>query len=348
MDIQRSRLQAAEAKGLISKEQEELLWQFLSEQSDDRPKFGLTHVLYYLGGMVAIGAMTLFMTMGFEAFGGGAICAIGIAYMIAAVMLTEFFLRRKGLKIPAGIMAAFAVALTPLVIYGLQHAMGWWTDTHSYRDYHYWVDWRWVVMEFGTLIVGAIMLWRYRLPFSVMPVAVTLWYMSMDVAAMLIVTSDNWQAEWETRCHVSIAFGVAMILLAFWVDLRSRHGADFAFWLYVYGVLTFWGGLTSLPHTDDPLRKAVYFVINLALIFSGVTIGRRVFVVFGGLGVACYLGDLSYTVFKDSMMFPFALTLIGLGIIGVGVYWQRHEAAFTARFHALLPTPLRELIERRR
>jgi hypothetical protein len=33
-----------------------------------------------------------------------------------------------------------------------------------------------------------------------------------------------------------------MTLLAFRVDVRSRHSRDYAFCLYLFGVLTFWGG----------------------------------------------------------------------------------------------------------
>ena len=47
------------------------------------------------------------------------------------------------------------------------------------------------------------------------------------------------------------------------------------------------------------------------------------------------------------MLFPFALTLIGLGVIGLGILWQRHEAGLTRRMRALLPTPFNELLERR-
>jgi hypothetical protein len=54
-------------------------------------------------------------------------------------------------------------------------------------------------------------------------------------------------------------------------------------------------------------------------------LGRCVFAVFGGLGIAGYLGYLSYRVFKDSLVFPFALSLIGFAIIWVGVIWQRRE-----------------------
>jgi hypothetical protein len=72
-----------------------------------------------------------------------------------------------------------------------------------------------------------------------------------------------------------------------------------------------------------------------------------VFAVFGGIGVAIYLGNLSHTVFRDSLLFPLALAAIGLGVMAAGVVWQRHEAALGARLRAWLPPPLRELVERR-
>jgi hypothetical protein len=56
------------------------------------------------------------------------------------------------------------------------------------------------------------------------------------------------------------------------------------------------------------------------MIGIGGTLSRRVFAVFGGLGVAGYLGHLSYSVFSDSMLFPVALTAIGFAVIAAGVY----------------------------
>jgi hypothetical protein len=199
-------------------------------------------------------------------------------------------------------------------------------------------------MEFGTLAVGVVLLWRYRFPFMLMPIAVTLWYMSMDLVPFLLGQEHVY--DWEIRKFISAYFGLAMTLVAFWVDLRSRFSRDYAFWLYLFGVLTFWGGL-SLMESGSELGKLGYCGINVAMILLGAVIGRRVFAVFGGLGVAGYLGYLSYQVFKDSMIFPLALSLVGLAIIGLGVLWQRREAQWSARLRGFLPDPLRELIEAR-
>ena len=137
-----------------------------------------------------------------------------------------------------------------------------------------------------------------------------------------------------------------MLLFALLVDLRSRQQRDFAFWLYVFGVIAFWGGLTSMNSTSE-LGKFIYACINLLLIATGAALSRRVFAVFGGIGVAIYLGHLSHTVFRDSLLFPLALAAIGLGVMAAGLAWQRHEAALGARLRACLPQPLRELVERR-
>src|SRR5581483_8852729 len=110
-----------------------------------------------------------------------------------------------------------------------------------YRDYQYWIDARWAVMELGTLLAGALVLFFYRLPFAVMPIAVTLWYMSMDFAPLLAGGVDP---AWKYRKIVSMVFGLAMIVLALYVDVRTHRRPDYAFWLYLFGTLAFWGALS--------------------------------------------------------------------------------------------------------
>jgi len=336
--VTRDTLQQAVNSGIVSPEQAEALWQFL-ETRVTGPAFTFTNVLYYLGGMIAIGAMSLFMTLGWQTFGGWGICAIAIVYAMIALGGAHL-LNARNLKTPAGILAALAVVLVPLAIYGAQAAMGSWDDVRPYRDYHYIIDWRWAFMELGTLFAGALILYAYRLPFAVMPLAVTLWYMSMDFAPLLAGGEDF---DWKFRKSVSMIFGLAMIALALFVDVRSRRQPDYGFWLYLFGMAAFWGAL-SMSDSNSQLGKFLYGLLNTALIFVGAILARRVFTVFGGLGLCGYLGYLSYNVFKDSVLFPIALTALGLAIVGGGIWWQRNESRLRDAFRSMLPAAMRETL----
>jgi len=335
----RTQLEEAVKAGVISLEQSEKLIHFLKSQSNAEAKFDFTHVLYYLGGMIAIGAMTLFMNLGWESFGGTGIVFISLFYGVCGLKLTNIF-KANGLVIPAGICGTFVIALTPLTIYGLQHALGLWPDESIYRDYHRYIKWHWLYMELGTLAVGSIIAWKYKYPFLMMPIAVTLWYLTMDITTMI----SGGEYNWELRKIVSMYTGLLMIALAFWIDIRARNKADYAFWIYLFGVIAFWAGM-SLQYSDSEWSKFIYFNINLLMISFGVLLVRRVFVVFGAIGCTGYIGHLASNLFEDSLLFPIALTLLGLLVIYLGVLWQKHEQNLTLKARNILPIPLRELLE---
>ena len=300
MDVTKQKLEKAVEKNIISSHQANSLYEFLIAESKDIPKFTFTYVLYYSGGLIAIGAMTLFMTLGWESFGGAGIVLISLLYAAVGIKITNS-LAAKNLAIPAGICATFVICLTPLAIYGLQQWMGVWPDETAYREYHRYIKWHWLYMELGTLAIGVIVAWKYKYPFLMMPIAVTLWYLTMDITAMI----SGGDQTWELRKLVSLYAGLLMIGLAFWIDIRSRRKVDYAFWVYIFGVMAFWGGLSS-QYSDSELSKFMYFCTNLLMIGVGVILIRRVFVVFGAFGCCGYLGYLASDVFKDSWLFPIA------------------------------------------
>lgn len=343
-------LQAAARAGLIPEAAVSPLWQFLAAREGAElasPRFSFTHTLYYLGGLLAIGAATLFMTQGFERLGPWALLAIALAYAAGCVVAARA-LQRRGLEVPAGILATLAVCLAPLATWALQNALGWWPEggVGGYAKYHTVIDWRWVTLEFVTLAAAAVALWALRTPFLVMPVAVTLWYMSMDLARLVVAPGEA--LAWEFYRDFSLFFGLGMLGLAFWVDQRSRSRdpaapgsrRDYAFWLYLLGMLTFWCAL-SARQSDSELAKLAYGLLNAGFILLGALLSRRVFAVCGGLGVAGYLGYLSSRVFHDSLLFPLALTAIGLAVIGAGLWWQRHEDRVRDALWQRLPPALR-------
>ncbi|CEK10518.1 hypothetical protein [Legionella hackeliae] len=341
MKISRNTLNKAVGAKIINAKQAEDLVEFIKKQPEETPNFNFTNVLYYFGGFIAIGAMTLFMNLGWEKFGGWGIFYLSLAYACVGLWLTHQF-DKNNYFIPAGICATFVIALTPLAIYGFQVAMGWWPDNTTYQQFHSYSRWCWIFMELGTLIVGVILAWIYRYPFMTMPIAITLWYMSMDITDMLA----GQYATFQLSAMISMYFGLVMILLAFWVDLRSRNTLDYAFWLYLFGVLAFWGGLTC-QHSDSELSKFFYMCINLVMISIGVILMRKVFVIFGAIGCAFYLGYLASQVFKNSLLFPVALAAIGFLIIYLGTLWQKHEDSLTQKAQSILPAQLRELLQAR-
>lgn len=342
MNITRNTLKNAVDAKIITKEQANKLVEFVTSLPNQSPSFNLTNVFYYFGGLIAIGAMSLFMNLGWDYYGSWGIFFLSFFYAILGLGLTQLF-NKKGFVVPAGICATFVIALSPLAIYGFQQGMGWWPDDNTYyQNYHTYIKWHWIFMELGTLIMGLILSWIYAYPFMVMPIAVTLWYMSMDLTSML--TGGN--SDFELSVHVSTYFGLFTLLIAFWVDIRSSKSQDYAFWLYIFGVLTFWGGI-SAQHSDSELSKFIYLCINLILILIGVILNRKVFLVFGALGTCFYLGYLAFQVFKYSLLFPIILTVLGFTIIYLGMLWQKNENRLTEKMRSFLPESIKDLLQAR-
>lgn len=350
--ISRPDLEAAAAAGLLAPSAADALWNFLAGRPSAAaavrgPRFDVTHVLYYFGGLLAIGAATVFLTLGFQQLDPWVLVAICAGYGAACVWAART-LDRRGLEVPAGILATLAVCLVPLATWSAQRGLGLWPEGGPERLalYHAVIDWRWVTLELATLAAAAVALQRLRYPFLMMPVAVTLWYTSMDLARLLAAPEPA--QAWAFQRDFSMFFGLAMTLLAFWIDARSRSAQayvaggrrDWSFWLYWLGMLTFWAALSARPSASE-LDKALYALLNLGFVFAGVLLARRVFTLCGGLGIAGYLGHLSWRVFEGSLLFPLVLSAIGLAVVAAGVWWSRRERAIHDALWRQLPPALR-------
>jgi len=341
MDIHRSWFDDAVTRGLITAEQSKALLAFFEQQGADTPSFKAAHIFYYLGGAIAMGSLSWFVTLVWDSWVGWPMALLAVSFGVLGLSLTQRFLG-QGRRVPAGVLATFTLALVPLIVYNLQHALGFWAGDSRVRDFQAYIDWRWVLMEAVTLALGAAMFWRYRLPYLLFVVSVTLWYLSMDLVPFLFGDLDN---TWELRKLVSLHFGLLMIGLAFWVDVRGTRKEDQAFWLYLFGVLTFWCGLTFMD-SDSELNKFIYFAINLTMLAIGALLSRRVFAVFGAFGIFGYLYHLADKVFAGSLLFPVVLAGLGIGLVFIGVRWQKNEAKLHGALLGLLPLPVRALVER--
>lgn len=309
------------------------------------PRFDLTHVLWYAGALIVIGAMGLFTNEAFNRMGGWALAGCGAAYLVVLLAAGEYLWRKPGLRVPAGLLVAAAVSMVPLIIYGVQDALDLWKyalgNPGEYKNFFPYMNGSWLYMEIGAIIASLLAIWRYPFPFILLVAAVALWFMSMDLALWFTRRPDGYD-DWQVRQNVSIIFGLVMILAAWAVDILRRDGPDFPFWIHIFGVMAFWGALTATDGGSE-LDKALYCLLCAGMIGLGVFLNRRVYAVFGALGVATYLGYLASEVFPDVLIFSFALSAIGLMIIALGLLLHRNYARMEAGLNKTLPEALQWL-----
>lgn len=329
-------LRAAVAAGVLDADRLGRLLDFLDARqaaalavaATAAPQFDLAHLLWYAGALIVLSAMGLFSTLAFSAMGGPALTATAVVYAAVFTAAGHYLWHAWNQRIPGGLLIAIAVSMAPLAVFGIQEAYGLWGSfgqPGTVRDFYVWIKGSWVFMEIAAIVAAVIALRFYPFPFIIMIVAFALWFMSINLTPWVFGRSEF---TWEEERAVSMWFGLGVLVVAWLVDRRPR-GGDFAFWLHLFGMMAFWGGL-SLKSSGSEIAKALFCLLNVGLVLLSVVLVRRVYAVFGTFGIAGYLGYLSHSVFKDSMLFPFALSLIGVAVIAIGLFYHRKQAALAA------------------
>jgi hypothetical protein len=292
---------------------------------EQRKGFNLITVVYYFGAMLMISACAWFLGDKWDQLGTSGVFITVLIYMLIAVSV-GWWLRNKEYVVAGGLLITVAVSLVPLLTYCVEKMTGFWPAENPgpYKSFYPLIHGSWIVMELTTMAAALLALRYVRFAFLTAPLAFCFWFLSMDIAALLYRQSELY---WETRKWFSVIVGLIIMLVGYGID-RSlrRRGApkseDFAFWCYLFGLMAFWGGLSSMD-SDSELNRAIYLLINLGLMGIGVRLKRVTFMVFGALGVYGYLGHLAYRVFQDSVLFPFVLALLGLSMILATVWVQK-------------------------
>lgn len=322
MEIDKNRLLSEALKAGISQEKASQLWELLSEgPSQESPKFDLSNILYYIGAFIIIISLGWFGDIALTRLGAGSFFAITIMYMLISIALGSILWQKKEYQIPGGIFITISVCIIPVAVYAFQLWMGWWTgeEPWQYTDFYRWVSGNWFFMEAATLIGCCIALIFFRFPLLTAPLYFTLWFMSMDITPLLFGSLGN---SMEVRAWVMIVFGVAIIISAYVTDLLVQK--DFAFWGYLFGVITFWVGLCLLDWPTE-YHRFVYLLINVGLVLLSVLFQRTIFLICGALGIFGYLSYVFYRYFENTLWFPPALICLGVLIIYAGVLYQKQR-----------------------
>lgn len=341
MKLSKSDFEWAITQNLLSSAQAEALWQAFTERYRDRPQFSIAHLAYYFGALLVMLSMGWFLGLAWQQYGGASIFFIAGIYGVAFWVAGYHLWFKEQLHIPGGLLFTMAVSMVPLVVYGFQEMTGLWydgADSEQLEAYHIWIKSNWFFIDLSTIIAGLLTLRFIPFPFLMAPVAFSLWYMSMDLTPLLFGKIDF---DWHERLWVSLIFGLLMLIVAYFIDRRTK--GDYAFWMYLFGMIAFWGGL-SLLESDSESGKFLYFLINLGLMLVSVLLQRKVFIVFGAFGVMAYLGHLAHDLFRDMLLFPIVLTLVGIFVIYLGIQYQRYSPVIEAMMQQHLPDEIKKIL----
>jgi disulfide bond formation protein DsbB len=101
--------------------------------------------------------------------------------------------------------------------------------------------------------------------------------------------------------------------------------------------LAFTGGLLAVG-SGKQAGLLVFGLLHLFMLPCALVLQRRVFLVFGSIGIFVFLATEATRFFRNSLGFSIALTLIGVAMIAAGIVYKRHEVRLSAALLKLLPT----------
>jgi hypothetical protein len=331
--VDRNDLEWAAGEGLISQPQVGQLWDALLKRHAERPQFDLAHLFWYAGAVLVLIAMAWFGAEMGTRFGAPAVLATSVAYSAAFLFGGARLWFGQNLKVPGGLLVTLAVTMVPVAVGSLAESLGYPLTTYLTNSGFQFT------LEAVTIVSALAALRFFKFPFLTAPIAAALWLMSLTAVDFLFSGSGSFFGHWNQQLTVTMLFGIAITFIGLLVD--GKREGDYSFWLYLFGVSAFWFSLTFLDSGSE-MGKLIYFLINTGLMFASVLLSRRVFLVYGSIGVLYYLGHLSYTLFAGSILFPFALTLFGVGVIWAGVKYHKNQTAIDGFLLALVPAPLRD------
>jgi hypothetical protein len=316
MKLTKEDLRWAVSKGLLEQNQLDSLWNGLEDHTKESAPSQLIQIFYYIGAMIILGAMTFFMTSGWDSFTGLEITLIALTYFLFFFALGYYFWHYSNLYYPGGLLFTLAVCTVPLILYGIEKFLGPWAYSGSYEDF-FQTNGSWLAIELGTFAAGLIVLRFINFPFLIVPTAISGWAFVVNFANYLAPNSDH--AYFLT----SLAFGLFLIIMGYCYDKKAEK--DYSFWLYLIGLVSFYVGLFEVFQYGQAIRFLLC-VVSFAMILLSVILNRTVFLVFGAFGIFAYLANLAWGIFANSILFPFALSFFGVAIIFFAIFYNRYRS----------------------
>ena len=139
-----------------------------------------------------------------------------------------------------------------------------------------------------------------------------------------------------TLCLVSFAGNLFGVMFAIFLESNL---------LYLVCCLALLFAVMDMQQRSQQI-KLLGCALSIFLVLLSVPLNSKFLITIGALYLIFYGTYLAYNTFKNSLVFPLFLILLGLGVIGSAVQYQRYEGAIQDAYQSLLPDALQVLFSR--
>ena len=304
------------------------------------PRFDLAHLSPYAGALIVITAMGLFSTLAFSAMGGSALTVTALVYAAAFTAAGHCLWHSKNLRVPGGLLIAIAVSMAPLAVYGIQDALGLWGTFGRPA--------RCTTSTSGSKAAGC----SWRSPpsssalIALLALSVPLHRDDHRVRALVHVDGPDAVDLRPRRIQLGRAAHRVAVVWARRAGCslhRRPQAARRRLRLLAASVRT--AGVLGRPEPVEQRQRTRQARLLPAQRRPAPALGRagaaRSMRCSARLASRATLATSRTPCSKNSMLFPFALSLIGVAVIAAGLLYHRHQAAITAWVEAKLPAWMR-------
>ena len=323
----------------------------LYNQNSNEPKqaSAVVKVLYYIGGLIMLGAMTSLMSNTIQHSTYTIILLLGTLYAVIFLGAGEF-LWRKNEKLPSGILYFLFIAAVGFIVTDIEKMTGFFPHFADMDKIpNYWDLCRFPLIVLSVLTITAnTVLQKFR-PASLLavPTIFCTYTIFMTIVDFIYGYENITSKIFFTS---NMIYGAGLSIVGFIKDRLTK--TDYSMWMYLVGSVGFFIFAMFLL---DALNIGIWqdqlicFILSLIYMFIGLMIQRKPFSITGILGVIEYIMYLEIDNIKNNTTLLTSVVLItGLIILYAGVIYSKNVDKLRSFIESKLPEKVRNYLPQNR
>ncbi len=271
------------------------------------PQAGISHLLYYVGGAVVFLGISVLIWQNWTALNSVTkiLCTLGSG--VAAYMAAVFLGRDERFEIPSRAFYFISALVMPLGLQVTLHIAGLDTGSSGTQS-----------VVSGILLTTFLLsyLANRKTVFTVFNIIFATWLFFSFTSFMV---GGNPYFKWEFWAYCVLCVGLVYALLGYSFSETSQHALTGS--LYGFGALCFLGAALALgdwnPH-QNIFWELAFPGLVFGVMFLSVYLKSKAFLTFGSLYLMGYILKITSEYFAQSLGWPLALVLTGLGLMAIG------------------------------